>query len=507
MTIAGAESSGNRFSQILHGLAKDSAIYGLGAIAGRLVAIITAPILTRIFAPADYGVISLIQLALSLAVILAGLNIGSGIAYYFFLDESESARRRTLTTGFGALAILAGIIASAVALFAPQISQLMDLRLEGPVVGHDLVRYLRIGALGMFFALMQTGFQSLLRLLRQPRRYLAVELVALSVNLSTVMVLVVWLRIGIEGVFWAGVSGSIAGFLCGLAMTYGRFGITVSWVTLGLIVGYAVPQVPGVLINWAQTQIGRVFINYYSTLSEQGLYSIAFVLASILAIALTAFRLAYDPFALSIMRRGDAPVTYARVYTFFCAAFALLTGIVIAFAKPILQVLTPPIYHGAYATVPYLAVAAFYMGANNIVATGIWLSGRTIFTSYAQGIAFIALVAANLVFVPWLGGKGAAIGYLCGTLAQSLAYYRFAQNLRPIPYRYWRAHGLVAAVLAIGVLQAQLVATMNFVPSLILGFVTSAIIVLTCIIVGLPTDDRRAVRLWIRARYPTARAH
>ena len=72
----------------------------------------------------------------------------------------------------------------------------------------------------------------------------------------------------------------------------------------------------------------------------------------------------------------------------------------ISFAKPALQILAPTEYHEAHTLVFWLAASGFYMGANNIVSTGIWLSKRTIFSSYAQGISFLIVIIANFLLVP-----------------------------------------------------------------------------------------------------------
>ena len=52
------------------------------------------------------------------------------------------------------------------------------------------------------------------------------------------------------------------------------------------------------------------------------------------------------------------------------------------------MILTPPEYHSAYPLVLIFSAASFYLGANNILATGIWISEKTSLTSYAQIFLF-----------------------------------------------------------------------------------------------------------------------
>ena len=218
-----------------------------------------------------------------------------------------------------------------------------------------------------FFGLVMTASQSILRILQRPRSFLAVELISLFSNFLFLFIFVVWMRLGLVGVFWSGAVGSCIGMFAGLFSVKEKLKAKISLALLTPIVIYAVPALLGMFINWTQSQVGRLFINYYTNLEEQGLYSIAFAIGSVLLIFTTAFRLAYDPYALSIMKRPDAKQTYAKFYAFYSFFFCTIFAITACFAKPILIILTPIEYHSAHKIVLWIAGAAFFIGANNIM--------------------------------------------------------------------------------------------------------------------------------------------
>ena len=110
-------------------LGRQSFVYGLSTAIGRMVTLITAPILTRIFEPADYGIIALVQTAVSLAVIFAGMNLGSGLTYYFFYYNDETTRKKVITTGFLIITVFSSIIACLFYSFAADINNLFSERL------------------------------------------------------------------------------------------------------------------------------------------------------------------------------------------------------------------------------------------------------------------------------------------------------------------------------------------------------------------------------------------
>ena len=69
------------------------------------------------------------------------------------------------------------------------------------------------------------------------------------------------------------------------------------------------------------------------------------------------------PFALETMDQPDAPRQFASLAT---VAFAVLVfgtlGIAIL-AAPVVQIMTPPTFHGASAVVPFLVLAVALHGA------------------------------------------------------------------------------------------------------------------------------------------------
>ena len=76
----------------LRRLARHSAIYGLGGIVSRILAVLLLPLYTRYLAPEDYGEIETL-LALS-AVLVIVLRAGISSAFFrFYFDSPDPARR------------------------------------------------------------------------------------------------------------------------------------------------------------------------------------------------------------------------------------------------------------------------------------------------------------------------------------------------------------------------------------------------------------------------------
>lgn len=445
-------------------LFKDSLVYGLGNAIGRFIGIFTAPILTRILVPSDYGVMALLQTIVGFLIMLAGFNLNSGVYFYYFDRDDPKERPVILSTSF-VFYLTFGLLFSAAAwIGAPVLERILLIRQPGieEAIHYDYVKYIRILAVGIVFSMMDTNFRSLLRMTRQPHKYMALNILQVLTNFTLVILLVVCLKLGIEGALWAGVITSIIVCLVGFFMVVGHYALAFSFSFLALFLSYSLPAFPSVFLNWGLSQSNRFFLNYYAPLDQQGYYSIASKIATVFVLFTTAFRLAWDPFALSIMKNNNAATTYSRAYTFYTVGFGLLGGCIALLARPALSILTPVSYHVAYSMVFILVGAYLYQGANNVLGIGIAISKRTKYISYAQVVTFTVNILLNFLLIPYFSAWGAALAFAGGVIAQSLAYYYFAQRLYPIPYQFWRLQIFVLMLFSIIAIEAYIIRDLNF---------------------------------------------
>ncbi len=71
-------------------LSTDSLYYGLGTALRRFFALFTAPIMTRVFTPDDYGVMGLITSTIAFASLILTFGINGGIfRHYYEVNKKE----------------------------------------------------------------------------------------------------------------------------------------------------------------------------------------------------------------------------------------------------------------------------------------------------------------------------------------------------------------------------------------------------------------------------------
>ena len=332
-------------------LAQHSAIYGLGGLVSRFVALLLLPLYTRYLTPADYGAVeTLVALAAVLATIL---RLGIASAFFrFYFDSTDTAHRlRVVRTSFwftmtmSTLGLVAGLA------LAGQISEwLFDSDSRA-----TLVR--------MAFVLLwaQMNFEQITALFRVEERAVAFTVATLAnlvITVAATVVFVVVLDWGATGVIAGNFTGTLIVYAALLVYRHEQLGLTLDRPLLREMNRFGLPLVPSMLALWTLNFGDRFFILKLADASEVGVYSIGSRIASAMVLLLTAFRAAWPAFAFSIEddERARRAYSYVLTYLLFVASWAALAlGLL---APWIVEWLTTPAFYDASDVVALLAFGA-----------------------------------------------------------------------------------------------------------------------------------------------------
>ncbi|MGZ4325126.1 MAG: lipopolysaccharide biosynthesis protein, partial [Solirubrobacteraceae bacterium] len=94
-------------------LARQTLVYGVGAVAQQLIGVVTLPIYARVFDPAQYGVVEVITVGLAVLGIFVDLGLASASqrSYFDYSDDQPEERRVVLSSSIGpsmAIALILG---------------------------------------------------------------------------------------------------------------------------------------------------------------------------------------------------------------------------------------------------------------------------------------------------------------------------------------------------------------------------------------------------------------
>ena len=436
--------------QGLRSLLSDSAVYGLADIIARFLTIFLVPIYTRLFTPADYGVLSLVNASLTVVAIFVVLGLDNSAHRWYWDTDDDVDRRRTIASWAWCQMAVALVAAVAMLLSANWLARV--------IVGQERAAlYFKLAGVGIPLTVLGKVATTRLRMQRRPW---ATTFYTLATSITTIvatLVLVVFLRRGLTGVYVAQLIGYIVASIAGALLL--KTWISPEYFNLARLremLRFAIPIIPAGLAYWVVGFADRYFVQAYTNMSEVGLYSVGSSVAAVVAFATGAFQMAWSPFAFSIYKEDHAKQTYANVFLAYLWFTVALSAGVSLFAPEAIRLLATSRYLGATPVVGILALSYVMIGLTYIASTGLAIAKRSGPTGAAMTTAAILNIALNFALVPHFGKLGSAIATLISQTVTPIYLFYRSQEIYSIPYRFKAGTAIVVIGLAVMAAGARL---------------------------------------------------
>ncbi|HEY4340975.1 MAG TPA: oligosaccharide flippase family protein, partial [Steroidobacteraceae bacterium] len=249
-------------------IVQKSSVYAAGNILRGLASFIMLPVYTKYLAPADYGIIELISVALDLTLLLLGARVAVGIFKFYSDAESPREKNQVIAT---ALALMLGVHLLAViviAAFNKPISVMLD---AAPDFGIALVVY----SLSAVFGAANEVFFSYLKILDRAVTYVAINFLKLVLQLTLNIILIVYLDMKYWGVIWSAVVSSAALTLLFSVWFLPTTGFNVSKYYSKQLVQFSAPIILASLAMYYIMFSSRYYLQYFDNIDEVGIYALA----------------------------------------------------------------------------------------------------------------------------------------------------------------------------------------------------------------------------------------
>ncbi len=419
---------------------KHTAVYGFGSVLLQAVGIVLLPIYTHYLAPADYGVLDIINRTGDIIVVLLMANGIRGAAFTFYCQaETEEMRARTASTVAAVLfaGCFAGILATIT--FAPIISAALDIESQSlAVVGLAAAITQLLPALPM--TLMQARVES--------TAYIVASLIATAFRLLLVIVGVVVLNWGVWGVLLGTLAANLVSGVFLNLREFSRTGFRPEFSVFLPVMRFAWPFVPGGIIGFALFNGDRYFLLENAGREAVGLYAVGARLASV--VSSLCFAPLFQVWSASMYeayREPDCAKVIGRVFTRLLAP-SMFTGLVVyLFRTEILELLASPEYANAAPVIGPMIISSCLISAQ-VLGDGPFYVFRRSRTKLLVTIG-TTLVAFGLyaMLIPRFHVWGATLSVVISSAFYASATILTAQSVYRIEYEWRRLFALVSIIL------------------------------------------------------------
>lgn len=387
----------NRYKKLF----SNTVILAFGTFGSKLLVFLLMPLYTYLLSPAEYGTAELISGTANLIMPLACVGITNGI--FRFAAERGSDREKVFSSGLaltfiGLCATL--LIGIPVAIFSSYRTETWLILLY--ILSADMqavcAQYVRAIDRTRLFAL-----QGILN-----------TMFTISLNLLFLMVF----KMGVTGYVLSVIVGNLLTilFLTLTAKLWRVFSFRkVDKTTVSELLRFSLPMIP-TTICWLITDLSdRYLVTWFRGEAENGIYSAAYKIPSIVNLTSGIFMQAWQFSAVSEMEDEKACRRfYSEVFRGFLSIVFIGSGMLILLSRVFTRLLLNATYHEAWRYMPTLLCAAALESVVSFLATVYMVRKKTLHSFFTAMTGTILNIILNILLIPDYGALGAAIATLIG---------------------------------------------------------------------------------------------
>lgn len=446
-------------------LAKETAVYGLSSIVGRLLNYFLVPLYTRIFLPNEYGVVTELYAYASFLMVL--LTFGMETTFFRFSESREEKNRVYATSLIPVLVVNLAFVILGI-LGSPWLAE----KLHYGNHAEYLVYFVIIVGLDAVTAL------PFARLRQQHRaiRFATLKLITIGVNIALNLFFlmlcpyllkqgVAWVlaiydpEFGVGYVFLSNLAASAVGALLLFGDLF-RFRVEFDRKLFREMSLYAMPLLLAGMAGMVNETLDRILLRYLLVvpagvadahayvMSQIGIYGANYKVSILMTLFIQTFRYAAEPFFFSHARETDSRQLYSRVMTcFILLGLTIFQGIMLYI--DIVKYFIGARFYPGIGIVPILLLANLCLGI--IFNLSIWykLNNLTKFGAYLTIFGALVTITANCLLIPLLGYYGAAWAtFICYFMMMVLSYF-WGQKYFHIDYELRKIAGYAVVAFAI----------------------------------------------------------
>jgi O-antigen/teichoic acid export membrane protein len=416
-------------------LGKETAIYGLSTIIGRLLNFLIVPFYANVLLPAENGVIANIYAYIAFGFVI--FCYGMEPAYMRFVSSLEIGdKKQNFSVSFLSLLATSVLLSLVIHFNSIELAKLLSI----DVTQHQFIRY--AGWILCFDALTVIPFASL-RMEHKAKIFALLKIFNISINLILNLVLIIGVGMHAEGVFLANLLASGLTFLLMLGMIIRNMTFTLPFELYKEILKFGIPYIPAGLAGMAMQVIDRPIVKLLTNDATLGIYQLNYRLGIFMMLIVGMFDYAWRPFFLNHANDPDAKQIFSKVFTYYTAGAMTIFLTVSLFIQDLVRMkffgrqFFPQIYWQGVDIVQWVLLAYVFTGAYVIFIVGIYLKKKTKYLPILSGIGALLNIGANFLLIPRIGILGAALSTLLSYLVMAIGMYFVSQHYYKVEYE-WR---------------------------------------------------------------------
>ncbi|MBR2380978.1 MAG: oligosaccharide flippase family protein [Clostridia bacterium] len=406
-------------------LLSNTLILTIGTFASKLLVYFLMPLYTAILSTEQYGTADLITNAANLLIPFCCIGITHGV-FRFAADEDES-NKVILSSGVSVL-----LISSAVFL------------LVSPLI--SFIPYFESYAWLIAFYVISSNFHTVakeyIRAKGRMKLYAVQSILGTALVIAFNLLFLIPMKLGVVGYVLSVAVADAVGtvFLIIYAKLYKDFSFKiVSKIKIREMLKYSLPMMPTTVIWWITNVSDRFIVTAICGSGENGLYSAAYKIPTIIALVAGVFNEAWQLSAISESKDGEEVGNFfSEVFERYQAILFLGCSVLIPFTPLATRILLDESYFSAWSFMPVLLVATVFSSLVTFIGTIYTVKKRTTMSLITAAFGAGLNIVLNLLMIPSMGAQGAGIATAISYFAVFVLRAIHSKRFMPFNLKAWK---------------------------------------------------------------------
>lgn len=186
---------------------------------------------------------------------------------------------------------------------------------------------------------------------------------------------------------------------------------------LKVMLVYAIPLIPNSVFWWIMQSADRYIITWFLTTADNGLYSAANKIPTIISMVSAIFFQAWQLSAVEEAQSEQKAQFYGNVFGGLAMLLILATSAIMVVLQPLYRVLVNELYYSSWTCVPFLLCSMVYSCYSSFLGTNYVAMKKTTGVFLTTVLGAVLNIALNMLLIPVMGIEGAALATLAAFAA------------------------------------------------------------------------------------------
>ena len=375
--------------------------FSIGGYVNAVIGFFMLPFITRILTPEEYGIASLIAVLVDMLVIMCSMGLDQGLVRFFY-EEDEDNRGRLLYNSISYPIIFFFILSIILFIFKDKITFFIlnknDNFLWKVILVSILFRILHLFSI-LIIRMQQKGkLFSFFNILLKVSEFLFI-LILYKIYKNSYKILIL---------------ASLFSFILTslLSIFFERKIWTFSGkekITKKELLKYSFPLVLTMGLTWLFASADKLTIKYFSDLNQVGLYSSSFKIVSIISVIQSGFTTFWTPIVYEHYSKNPEDTLFYKKANDYLSIIFFSMGLGILIFRDLIVFLLGDKYYLSKFIIPMLIFIPVMYLISETTVMGISFKKKSKYFLYISIVVSITNILGNIILVPFLGSKGAAI--------------------------------------------------------------------------------------------------